>query len=431
MCNLSYERAMATEAAPGYHASPWPGEDGGPARRVVPRARGLGLTPGERLVATSRPCPIANMVVLREPGEVFLQGSTSPGPDGAAFVERVHPESLETLARSPDLPAGGQWWPGGIAAHRNGYLYVTHGRFCHQLDPDLRVVASRELPREAPYNSLLILSDGTLVMKDLQRAPARESAFVALDPDGLRQIGPEVVIPEPSVARISAECDPVAGDVVYAVGDRRVFRFRWRDGALVRDADWAPTYRTAPDDQQQFGWDAVLVDGAAWFMDNGSNDFAGSFRGRGHARGPLHLVRASLRDPADVRCEVPFGLAHGTIVNPPLVEPRRRIVVAFDSGNDRVAGFRYGDGPGLVRLWEHAFGTSSHFICWPDTGEIMVNDHRDDAGDHAVVLDVESGEERGRVAVQSPLQSAVFPAAGFGRDLYWCSFSTVARVAVG
>jgi hypothetical protein len=276
-----------------------------------------------------------------------------------------------------------------------------------------------------------VLSDGTLVMKDLQRAPARESAFVLLDPDGLRPLGPEVVIPEPSVARISATSDADAGDAVYAVGDRRVFRFRWRDGALVRDVGWAPTYRTAPDDEQQFGWDAVLVDGAAWFMDNGANDFRGSFRGTGVARGPLHLVRASLRDPADVDVVAPFGVARGTIVNPPLVDASRRIVVCYDSGNDRIGGFRYGDGLGLTKLWEHGFGASSHFVCWPDTGEILVNDHRDDTGDHAVVLDVETGDERARVATESPMQSCVFPAVGFGRDVYWTSFSTVARIAVG
>jgi hypothetical protein len=28
------------------------------------------------------------------------------------------------------------------------------------------------------------------------------------------------------------------------------------------------------------------------------------------------------------------------------------------------------------------------------------------------------------------VQSVVFPAPGFARDVWWCSFSTVARVAV-
>jgi len=59
---------------PGYYDSPFPGEDGGPRRQLIPRSRGLDLKPGERISVTSRPAFMANMVVLRKPGEVFLQG---------------------------------------------------------------------------------------------------------------------------------------------------------------------------------------------------------------------------------------------------------------------------------------------------------------------------------------------------------------------
>ena len=38
--------------------------------------------------------------------------------------------------------------------------------------------------------------------------------------------------------------------------------------------------------------------------------------------------------------------------------------------------------------------------------------------------------EKGRVAIGSPIQSVVFQAPGFGRDLYTCTFATVARVTV-
>jgi hypothetical protein len=47
-----------------------------------------------------------------------------------------------------------------------------------------------------------------------------------------------------------------------------------------------------------------------------------------------------------------------------------------------------------------------------------------------VVVDIESGAERGRAPVPTLLQSVVFPAPGFGRDLYWCSMTTLARIAV-
>jgi hypothetical protein len=47
-----------------------------------------------------------------------------------------------------------------------------------------------------------------------------------------------------------------------------------------------------------------------------------------------------------------------------------------------------------------------------------------------LVLDIDSGEERGRAPVPSLFQSVLFPCPGWNRDLYYCSFSTVARIAV-
>ena len=47
-----------------------------------------------------------------------------------------------------------------------------------------------------------------------------------------------------------------------------------------------------------------------------------------------------------------------------------------------------------------------------------------------VVLDIETGEEKGRVDTGSPLQSPVFLAPGFGRDLYYVAFPVVTRITV-
>ena len=46
------------------------------------------------------------------------------------------------------------------------------------------------------------------------------------------------------------------------------------------------------------------------------------------------------------------------------------------------------------------------------------------------MLDLDSGEEKARVAVPSPSQGFLFPAPGFGRDVYYQSLTTIARVAV-
>jgi hypothetical protein len=411
---------------PGYHDSPFPAEDGGPRRQAIARGAALGLRPGGRLEVTSRQAMFASMIVLRAPGEVYVQGNSPPASPGTtSWVERIDPVTLETLARSPDLP-GGPFWPGGILVHENGDLYITYGRYCHRLDPGCTLVASRELPRDHPYNSLLALSDGNLVMKDFIRDGSARSHFSLLEPERLQPVCPEVAIPEASIARISKDITP-HGEYVYVVGDHTIFRYRYERGTLTRDDSWRYHYRTLPDGEQSYGWDPVIAGGSAWFMDNGQNNYQGSFRGMGVASGPLHLVSVPLDDATRGQMFAPFGLAHGTIVNPPLVDAARNIVVAYDSGNDRVGGFRYGDG--FEPLWEHEMGASNHFLLFPESGEIVINDYRDGA-EHVVVLDVESGEVLARGATGSPLQAVAFQSPGWSRDIYTCTFTTLARAAV-
>jgi hypothetical protein len=75
------------------------------------------------------------MIVTRDEGELFLLRHTA-GDDAVSFVERIDPRTLAPEGRSPDL-AGGPAWPGSMAAHANGSLYVVFGRHAHRLDPDL------------------------------------------------------------------------------------------------------------------------------------------------------------------------------------------------------------------------------------------------------------------------------------------------------
>jgi hypothetical protein len=51
--------------------------------------------------------------------------------------------------------------------------------------------------------------------------------------------------------------------------------------------------------------------------------------------------------------------------------------------------------------------------------------------DSLVVLDLDTGAEKGRVRVPSPSQSFLFPAPGFDRDVYYLSMTSMARITVG
>ena len=412
---------------PGYYDSPFPGEDGGPRRQLAPRSAGPRLKAGERLAVTARPALMSTMVILRDPGEVFLLGHSPPSPSTTAWVERIDPVTLTAMARSPDLP-GGPFWPGGILAHENGDLYLTFGRYCHRLDAGCNLIASRELPQPQPYNSLIAMSDGVLVMKNLVRDAANHSFFSLLSPNGLVPVCADVEVPEPSIARISRDITG-DGEFVYIVGDHTLFRYRYNSGTLERDRDWDYHYRTLGDDVQSYGWDPVIAGGNVWFMDNGANNFQGTAKDTGIATGPLHVVRVSVTDSGDAELFTPFGVPRGTIVNPPLFDASRNILVAYDSGNSRVGGFRYGGTGDFDRLWEHDFGASNHFLLYLDTGEIVVNDF-DGTTEHVVILEIESGRELGRVVTGSPVMSVLFQAPGWDRDVYTCTFTTIARTFV-
>ena len=59
--------------AAGYLSSPWPGEDGGPARKQVPRSgAALGLRESEALGCITRNTLLSTMTVLGGPDEVYL-----------------------------------------------------------------------------------------------------------------------------------------------------------------------------------------------------------------------------------------------------------------------------------------------------------------------------------------------------------------------
>jgi hypothetical protein len=213
------------------------------------------------------------------------------------------------------------------------------------------------------------------------------------------------------------------------VGHEHLFRLRWTGTELLLDPGFAARYRSM--EGQTYGWDPVIADGAAWFLDNGegSDRYAGTFRGMGVSMAPLHLVRIDLATGAVQLAEV-CGLSGGLIANPPALDPVRRVVVGYDSGNGVVTAFRTepdGIGP---RLWSVELNHAAHPLLFPDTGELVLCHHEPGAGESVVVLDVQTGAELGRVATSSPVQSVVFGSAGFGHDFYLCSFTTVTRVSV-
>ncbi|OYX40398.1 hypothetical protein [Sphingomonas sp.] len=404
-----------------YLDSPWPGEDGSPDRRQVAR-HGPEMTIGDRLRATTRRTLMSTMTVLGAPGEVFLlthsvlrshlKLSTS------ARVERIDPETLAPLARSPQLP-GGPMWPGGMAIHANGDLYIVYGRYAHRLDRQCRLKASLRLPLNLAHNSFVILDNGLIVTKNLSDSvPAR---LLVIDPDTLSIIS-TIDCPEPSIARLSA-----VGSTVYLVGVRSIFRYHWVRGTLVRDEDWCHNYVGST--AQSYGWDVVLALGQAWFMDNGRHRYQTSMIGRGVVQTPNRLIRVALDDAQDHDAMAISGVDGGSITNPPLVDTDRGIVIGFDSANRVMRAWSFDPATrALTERWRKTgIGCASHMILLPRSGQMITNDYRR-GGEEVVFLNIETGAETGRVRIGGITQGVVFPSVGWNNDVYWCSMRRVARI---
>jgi hypothetical protein len=418
--------------AAGYFASPWPGEDGGPQRLQVPSElpnahSALNLRPGEQLACTTRNTLLSTMTVLGAPGEVFLLTHSALrahiGLPTTSCVERIDPVSLHTLARSPRL-AGGPMWPGGMAVHRNGDLYVVYGRHAHRLNRACELRASLSLPVDSAYNSFVILDNGLIVTKNL--SDSQTARLTVIDPESMRTVCADTLCPEPSIARLSAD-----GNSVYVVGVRSIFRYHWDDASaqLKADPTWQFDYICAT--SQSYGWDVVIADGQAWFMDNGRHGYVRTMRGAGKTPTPNRLIRVALDDSGDHQSIEICGLNGGSITNPPLIDVVRRIVVGYDSANGHLQAWRWHSSErALTPLWHKSnFGCASHMILYPDSAELVVNDYRR-WGEEVVVLSIETGEEKARVRVGGVTQGVVFPSVGWQRDFYWSSMGKLARVYV-
>jgi hypothetical protein len=396
--------------------------------QAAPNAQAFRLQPGEALGCVTRDILMCTMTVLGAPNEVYLLTHSALrarlGLPTSAHVSRIDPHSLKTLQCSPKLP-GGPMWPGGLALHRNGHLYVVYGRYAHRLNRACEVTGSLKLPVNQAYNSFVVLACGLIVTKNLSdTAPAQLSV---IDPDNFTFVGDPVMCPEPSIARLSAH-----GDTVYVVGTRSIFRMSWDAASrrLVPDPLWRFDY-LAGSQGQTYGWDVVLADGQAWFMDNGKHRYRINMIGAGVSTAPNRLIRVALDDSNDHSITTVSGVAGGSITNPPLVDAQRHIVLAYDSANRVLCAYRF-DPPSraLEPLWRKSpFGCSSHMILYPQSGEVVTNDYRR-GGEEVVVLDIETGTERARVRVGGLFQGVVFPSPGWHRDLYWCSLGRLSRVFV-
>ena len=421
-------------ANPGYWPSAWPAEDGGPRRRQVPSTgAGPGLSTA-RAEVTTREAIAATMPVLREPGEVFVLRhtlGTRRRSRGWNAIDPDHARDARPLRRSRPAARRGRAASPRTRTDRSTRCSAITRTASRPTSPCSR---ARELPRRLPYNSFVVVPDGHLITKDFGGLlPGAGSGDVRADrrPSCSRSIPRRSRSSRAasSPSRRSRACRPTATTSTSSV-PRRCSACAGTAPRSRSTTTFAGRYRTI--DGQTYGWDAVLALGAAWFLDNGegSERYIGTFRGRGR------LDRAAApraRRPRDRR-----GHAHRDLraAERSRREPARRrrssagSSSGYDSGNGVLAAFDIADDGTHDACAGATSRTTRAIRCSSPTpaSSSRTTTTRRAWPTRSSCSTSRPATRRVRVDAGSAVQSVLFPAAGFGRDFYYCSFAAITRV---
>ncbi len=378
----------------------------------------------------------------RNRNQLYVYGYGSDAAEDGAFVASVDPRTLAERWRTSILdrrPDHGWSYPGVMAVHGNGYLYAVYGNVIAKLDPRTGETLQRaRLPEDpegtgAAYNGLVVLPDGRIATKKIERGPCAitpgvpasagaisglfcsvanglPSEIVIVDPRKL-EILSSIVPPEPITGRITAGRSD-GRDYIYGAGRDSLVRFRYRDGDLSLDRKWGPvTYRTG---DQTPGTGPGILGGFVVVQTN----FATSTE-------PMTLTAVSVHDSERVFRIRPFENS-GTgswIVSKAALDERTGMVVTHDTVAGRMAGIHLDPRRGFEVSWRRDIKSLSFsaLVGPPAKRQIVIPDSSS-GGDEVVWLDERTGSE---VTRSEPL--AVGPAPGnivtpgFGGRFYYTS----------
>ena len=230
-----------------------------------------GSMSGRNVVRTSRfsdNYPTPYNLVLRKSGEGYIYGGAygdypgAPGSFVAKFDTNTDKQIWRTqLFNAPQNPT--TWnYPGVVAVHRNGYVYVAYRTTLAKLDPSTgKVLAKTALPylgspTNTSYNGFDAFSDGMIVMKTVSRqAGCTEQGFSAFlsCPDPFDVPPSLIAVVNPTTMKLVAKAqapEPIGGrltttryhgvDRLYLPGSKNVYRYNWSRGKLALDTRWGP-----------------------------------------------------------------------------------------------------------------------------------------------------------------------------------------------
>jgi hypothetical protein len=371
------------------------------------------------------------IAVTRNRDQLYVYGYGADAATQGGYVAGVDPRTLRqrwrTLIHDPSPP--GQWsYPGVMLAHGNGFLYAVYGNILVKLDPDTGAVVHRRVLPEDPrgtgaaYNGMIVLPDGNLALKKIERGPCTSTAspLSGLQCALANQLPSLLVIVEPDRLHVTAEQDlgqtvlgriTYGGGDIYIAGQSTLSRYRYARGRVRLDRSWGPvTYRTGaqtPGTGTGLLGDWVVVQ--TNFLPSGA---------------PLTVTAVSTDDDHRVFRTEPFpGQSMSWIVSKAALDLANRTVVTHDTDAGLMAALRLDPRHGFRTRWRRPLSSLdfSALIGDPAHRQIVIADRRD-TGESVVWLDERNGREVARSATLSDVPAPgniVTP--GFDRRFFYVS----------
>jgi hypothetical protein len=411
-------------------------------RQVFPSACTLAEIAGPgriRIAAREAPDNYAKpyIPVTRGRDQLYVYGFGADPQTQGGFVASVDPVTLRQRWRTQMTvpPPGGWSYPGVVVAHGNGFLYADYGNVLVKLDPATgRTLAKRVLPENpagtgAAYNGMVVLPDGRIVAKGIERGPCtRSGTFGGLLCSSKNQLPTPVVVVDPARLKILTEitpAQPITGRITSGrVGDTEYlyfaqhstlvrYRYSHKGGTLQLDKGWGPvTYRTG----QQTAGTAPGVLGR-WLVVQ--TNFLPS-------RAPMTVTAVSVTNSKRKFHIRPFAAAtlrtgHSFEISKAALDTATDTIYTEDSAVRQLVALKFNPKHGFAVKWRDNV-ESLEFVALvgPAAHRQLVFTDYYKGGDHVVWINAATGRvvARSRVLAQTPAPGNIVMPGFNGRFYY-------------
>ncbi len=383
--------------------------------------------------------PYVPITRLRD--QVYIYGyGTDPQTDGG-FVASINPVTLAQRWRTTiKAPPPAQWsYPGVLTVNGKGLLYAIYANVLVKLDANTgKTLARRLLPENpkgygAAYNGLVILPDGRIVAKGIERGPcASNDTFKGLQCASKNALPSPVVVVDPTTLKILSHftsIQPVTGRIaagsigrtvyVYMAQRKNLVRYRYQrsNGTLHLDKSWGPVrYRTG---KQTPGTAPGLLRNWAVLQTNFLPTTA-----------PMTVTAVNILNSKKVFQIKPFAratrvLGHSFEVSKSALDSATDNVYTEDSGVSQLVGMHFDPKRGFRILWrDRVESLEFPVLVGPPSHRQIVFTAFYKGGDHVIWIDAATGRivARSGVLAHRPAPgNLVMP--GFGGAFYYTGHS--------